>query len=199
MGRERKKITMTQCPLCTQSPATIPFTLPETPSPMQITLCDTCHTNNGPGTGTGHLNGQVNFNDTNLSSSYDYDRTTNFGNTNCGAVNGCHNSDANDWTAGAGNLLCTDCHSTGYLADGVAMPTTGLHDETPTVSGEVHDETLDAAGCAVCHDDGAGNPSTAHIDGNPDLSSPAINFVATVNFSDGATPSCAPSTGCRDR
>jgi len=36
---------MTPCPLCTQSPAATAFALTETPSPMEVTLCNTCHTN----------------------------------------------------------------------------------------------------------------------------------------------------------
>jgi|GEM_PF-5246888 len=141
--------------------------------------CNDCHgTGATAGTQTGHKDGSVSNTVTYVSATQT-------------CTNSCHIANTTgDWTAG-GSLACTDCHATGYSADTKgAMPVTGLHDTTPSTSGTIHDQTLNAQGCAICH---TSTPSSAHLDGTYQSSSPTIQFAASVGFVDGTTPTCATS------
>jgi predicted CxxxxCH...CXXCH cytochrome family protein len=148
--------------------------------------CTDCHgANASAGNHSGHRSGGP---------SYGNDLTS-YTAPDC--ANACHNvipGVAGDWLD-ANPLDCTDCHGTvpaTAIGGGANMPTTGLHDETPTTTSEIHDQTLDGGvGCEGCH---STNPSDNHLDGTKQLSAPTINFNgATVGFSDGTPPTCATS------
>lgn len=139
--------------------------------------CNDCHgTGASAGTHSGHKNGSV-------SNSVSYVSGT----QTC--TNTCHIANTTgDWTAG-GSLDCLDCHTTGYIAAvKLAMPSSGLHNTVPSTSGAIHNQTLNAQGCAICH---TSTPSTAHLDGTYQSSAPTIQFAASVGFVDGTTPTCA--------
>jgi hypothetical protein len=134
----------------------------------------------------------------------------------CASVN-CHNnmttSAANEWyvTATAG---CTMCHST--AGGGTVDPTSGLHDVTPSISAELHDDTL-LTDCEDCH---GADPTTVsgHRNGTDDSSFQSndtagsrVNLVTDVGFTDydaalnggsypdATTPTCSPTgtlSGC---
>lgn len=107
----------------------------------------------------------------------------------CASID-CHNNKSTGATTfgwrNAGVSTCTMCH-VGGTTDG----TSGLHTGTPTVSGKTHNNTLDASGCVVCH---TTSPSSSHISGTVETSSPTIALAAGVGFTDGATPTCTAST-----
>ncbi|MBI5141077.1 MAG: CxxxxCH/CxxCH domain-containing protein [Nitrospirae bacterium] len=139
--------------------------------------CADCHGANATaGTHSGHKNGSV-------------ENTLAYASATQTCTNSCHIANTTgDWTVG-GSLDCLDCHTATYIAAvKLAMPTTGLHDTTPSTSGTIHDQTLNAQGCAICH---TATPSTLHLDGTFQNSAPTIQFAVSVGFTDGATPSCA--------
>jgi len=117
--------------------------------------CDSCH---GSGANTASHGSHVN-------GTPDVAPALGFGSGTC-STNSCHGPNtASDWSL-TGWLECVDCHASGYVADGVAMPSTGLHNMT--ASGVTsHDETLlgGTNGCTACHDTAA---TSTHIDGNAD-------------------------------
>ena len=129
----------------------------------------------------------------------------------------CHNN-LNTATAGAnfgwyeaGTSTCLMCHDkTGVGSN----PASGLHRITPTTSGAlgIHDDTINAGGCAICHT-GSGariqlvrtNANATHINGTFTVDGPAnTNRALFTNYSDAATGTCsgAPgivgSAGCHD-
>ena len=118
-----------------------------------------------------------------------------------GMAVGCHatgTAGTADWDVTAGQQ-CTFCHTDNTTS--AYNPVSGLHDETPTISGVRHDNTLDnantvgPAGCTECHTD---LPSTTHHDGTMDSRAngnrqASIQFAADVGYTDAAPPSCAPT------
>ncbi len=120
--------------------------------------CTTCHGHNGSG-GT-HNNGTVNFDGSNISSSYNYAKGSSFGGS-CGNTNGCHDSNSGEWASGdlssGGDNACQDCHGSsaatffeGQVAGldmtwqtSPAGPTTTKHDE--------HLSSSYSIGCNDCH------------------------------------------------
>jgi predicted CxxxxCH...CXXCH cytochrome family protein len=75
--------------------------------------------------------------------------TANPGNGSC--TNTCHAAaQAGDWTGGMAAVTCVDCHSGSYIGGGANGPVSGLHNVTPSVSGQRHDQSV-AGGCASCH------------------------------------------------
>jgi predicted CxxxxCH...CXXCH cytochrome family protein len=46
---------------------------------------------------------------------------------------------------------CTNCHSGTYIGGGANNASSGLHTITPSVSGKIHDATINGSGCAACH------------------------------------------------
>ncbi|MDZ4236236.1 MAG: hypothetical protein U1C73_21345, partial [Dietzia sp.] len=177
-----------------------------------IVNCGDCHTNNGPGTGTLHNDGTVNFKTPasggRLDSTLDYARTVTFPNTDCNSVNGCHNSDPGEWAANnLGADACVDCHRavpTKVIgaATGVT-PTSGLHAMT-ALNVTNHDETLTDAnatngvGCTECHAELAVDPAT-HKNGTAQAdaaSNTESRFITRLNltFSDLA-PNAATCSG----
>ncbi len=102
---------------------------------------------------------------------------------------GCHNGKATpNWNASG--ITCLQCHTAGGTDP--ADPTTGLHDETPTVSGVIHNPSdANFSSCEDCH---TANPSDNHWDGTAQNSAPIINFDAGVTgFTDGTPATCASS------
>ncbi|MDF1537154.1 MAG: hypothetical protein P1S46_11810, partial [bacterium] len=130
--------------------------------------------------------------------------------TNLGTCNDvdCHN---NKQTAAGYRwyestvAACTMCHTVGTgNASAFVDPESGLHDESPRVSGVTHDDSFSysgsTGGCVTCH---TATPSSAHYDGNDDSTigttgNTAIAFTAGVGFADSTIPpSCAVSiAGC---
>ncbi|PLX96036.1 MAG: hypothetical protein C0621_02520, partial [Desulfuromonas sp.] len=145
--------------------------------------CADCHgASAATGAHSGHKNGSVDNSVTYVSGSQTCTITCHVANT------------SGDWTPG-GSLACVDCHVSGRVADTAgALPATGLHAITPTISSTTHDETLLAGNCTNCH---TTTPSTNHIDGTYTNSwnavAPSVNFAADVTFADAATPTCAPT------
>jgi predicted CxxxxCH...CXXCH cytochrome family protein len=75
--------------------------------------------------------------------------TANPGDGSC--TNDCHAAgQASDWTGGSAAVTCVDCHSGTYVGGGANGPTSGLHTVTPTITGQLHNDTV-AGGCAACH------------------------------------------------
>jgi predicted CxxxxCH...CXXCH cytochrome family protein len=100
---------------------------------------------------------------------------------------GCHNGKQTpNW--GTTNITCTQCHTAG--GSDPADPTTGLHDETPVVSGVQHNPAdPNFSACDDCH---TAAPSDLHWDGIAQTSAPTINFDAGMTgFVDGTPPTCA--------
>jgi predicted CxxxxCH...CXXCH cytochrome family protein len=110
---------------------------------------------------------------------------------------GCHATGEPDWGVPASGNTCIACHDD-TITSGL-NPTSGLHGGTLTVTGNNHDDNFDdgnlgSADCETCHNDGSGNPSSAHIDGTFDAST--ANFATAVNFDGVPSPvTCAPSGG----
>ena len=166
--------------------------------------CGECHLNSTTITynSTNHLNATVNTG--NKISAH----TT--GSGTC--TNSCHivNSARGDWLDTAA-LGCTDCHLAGTYLGSTALPTSGLHAGTLTISANTHDDLFKTtkaevapgtATCVTCH---TAVPSTAHIDGayttSWNAAPPSINLAAAVGFADGATPTCGPNASmvtCHD-
>ena len=166
--------------------------------------CGECHLNSTTITynSTNHLNATVNTG--NKISAH----TT--GSGTC--TNSCHivNSARGDWLDTAA-LGCTDCHLAGTYLGSTALPTSGLHAGTLTISANTHDDLFKTtkaevapgtATCVTCH---TAAPSTAHIDGayttSWNAAPPSINLAAAVGFADGATPTCGPNASmvtCHD-
>jgi len=182
-----------------QISAKLGITLPGTDL-EQKRMCQYCHLDPG---GSGHNTDSgdsvadvTNFNPiwdaTNPPSAGDASASFNATNGSCSSID-CHNNKATGtgtygWRD-AGTASCTMCHTAGGgVAGEFINPTSSLHDTVPTISGVIHDDTLDASGCVICH---TATPSTAHLDGNPDTSAPTIQFAGTVGFSDGTPPTCA--------
>jgi predicted CxxxxCH...CXXCH cytochrome family protein len=147
--------------------------------------CTSCHgANASAGTHTGHRSGGPSYGNS----------LTSYTAPDCS--NACHDvvpASDGDWLD-ANPLDCTHCHGTvpvTAIGGGANMPNTGLHDETPSTSGERHDQTLDSpdVGCDGCH---STNPSDSHLDGTKQTSAPTINFAA-IGFVDGNPPTCATS------
>jgi len=66
-------------------------------------------------------------------------------------TNSCHAAaQAGDWTGGSAAVTCVDCHSGTYVGGGANGPTSGLHTVTPTITGQLHNNTV-VGGCAACH------------------------------------------------
>jgi predicted CxxxxCH...CXXCH cytochrome family protein len=119
-------------------------------------------------------------------------------------TNTCHVVDVTrgDWLDAAA-LACTDCHTSGKSAGG-ALPTSGLHTGTLTVSANTHDNTFKVTKaevtpsgiCETCH---TATPSTAHKTGT--LAAGEVTITATVGYTAGATPTCGPNgalVNCHD-
>ena len=127
-------------------------------------------------------------------------------------TNSCHIVDSarGDWLD-TNTLGCTDCHLAGTYLASTALPTSGLHAGTLTVSANTHDDLFKttkaevAPGTATCVSCHTATPSTAHINGTYTTSwnaaPPSINFAAAVGFTDATTPTCGPNAGlvtCHD-
>jgi len=76
-----------------------------------ISGCTDCHPHSGAAGGQ-HVNGYVDF-ASQMNSLSSYNAAVAYPVTNCTTTSYCHDSGANDWTGGAGSLVCTDCHNTG--------------------------------------------------------------------------------------
>jgi len=170
----------------------------------QKNLCGYCHVvdpNDGDHGNSANLPAET---DIKLlwSKAVDNNDAWNAGNGTCSNVD-CHNSKAtvggtsgwyDGYTPGAdGN--CLVCHTVGA---GGSNPTTGLHDVTPTVSGQQHDNTIAATGCRACHDDGTGSPSSGHWNGTFQPSAPTIQFTSAAGFTDGTPPTCSSNCHFED-
>ncbi len=184
----------------TRLAAKLGFALPGS-DVQQKQMCDYCH-NDATGAGGGGHDDNVSPADVGGFNKY-WDATADgtsaytAGNQTC--ANACHNGKTttpgtfgwNDaFTAGAsGNCLL--CHTAGGgVANEIINPTTGLHDVTPSVSGVQHDQSLDAGGCLICH---TSTPSSSHIDGTGQTSSPTITVAGSSGFSDGSPATCNAS------
>lgn len=134
--------------------------------------------------------------------------TIDAGNTCTSTANnglGCHATGAPTWGT-AGPLACVACHTNKTTS--AVNPTSGLHSVTPLVSGKQHDESFtynagaNTADCSTCHTASPTVTATDHQNGTLDATRGAagntkINFAATVSYTDGVAPTCAPSlTGC---
>jgi predicted CxxxxCH...CXXCH cytochrome family protein len=121
-------------------------------------------------------------------------RTGAGGSTSCSSwANGCHNDSTNTPNWSTTGITCLDCHSTsGTNTATVANPTSGLHDEVPTISGVRHHPfDPNFTDCVDCH---TTTPSVSHWDGTSQLSAPTINFdLAATGFVDGTPPTCTSS------
>jgi predicted CxxxxCH...CXXCH cytochrome family protein len=121
--------------------------------------------------------------DINTTASYDRASDT------CAGID-CHNEKTTaanfSWYA-ASTTACTMCHTPGGSG---ANPTTGLHNVTPSVSGERHDDSL-GSGCGECHTMPAIGPASTHINGTfvSDSSSNNDRGITRTNmtWTDGAT------------
>jgi len=193
----------------TRLAAKLSITLPGSDA-QQKQMCDYCHNDPAGAGGGGHyedpwtapanVGGFNKFWD----ASADATATYTTGNQTC--ANQCHNGKTtiagtygwNDATTSD----CTMCHTAGGgVANEIINPTSGLHAANPRVSGMTHDQTLDAAGCQLCH---TASPSSAHLDGNPDTSAPTITISGVTGFNDAVTPptcatACHADTGSWER
>lgn len=155
----------------------------------QVDLCGYCHAT--PGADADHavtLPAETSF--ANI-----WDKAADAGSAyvagSCDSI-ACHNNQSTGsgtygWND-AGTTSCTMCHTVGGAN---VDPTSGLHNVTPTVSGQRHDDSL-AGGCAACHTDNANHR-------NGTTAAAQITFNASINYTAGATPTCgAGAVGCHD-
>ncbi|MDZ4185070.1 MAG: CxxxxCH/CxxCH domain-containing protein [Desulfuromonadales bacterium] len=155
--------------------------------------CGSCHPNATSTViaTTTHLNGSRN---TGVS-------VTSFTSPTC--VNTCHLVDTTGTWTDANTLDCVECHNSGKSAGG-ALPTSGLHAGTLTISGNTHDnsfkvtkgEVSPSGTCMTCH---TATPSTGHKTGT--LVVAEVTTAATVGYIPGAIPTCGPNgalVNCHD-
>ncbi len=121
--------------------------------------CTDCHSN--AGSGIEHNNATVNFANK-LTAANNYAKTSYYGGT-CGGTNGCHDSEAGEWSDGnrLGGDACDDCHaSTGLLGQGGYPPVSAKH------TAHINNKIKVPGDCSDCHGtNAAAGTHAGHKDG----------------------------------